>query len=68
MPIAESAHENEFLSESSTMVGKAAREKLVLIGNGMAGMRTIEELLVLDPAGYFVVTFSNRWFVIWRRL
>ena len=28
------------------------KECLVVIGNGMAGMRTVEELLKLDPDAY----------------
>ncbi|WP_058555660.1 nitrite reductase large subunit NirB [Thiohalocapsa sp. ML1] len=34
------------------------KEKLVLIGNGMAGMRTIEELLRLEPALYDITVFG----------
>ncbi len=34
------------------------KEKLVLIGNGMAGMRTIEELLHLAPELYDIVVFG----------
>ncbi len=32
------------------------KEKLVLIGNGMAGIRTLEELLKLDEAERFDIT------------
>lgn len=35
-----------------------SRERLVVIGNGMAGMRTVEELLKLDPARYDVTVFG----------
>jgi len=34
------------------------KEKLVLIGNGMAGMRTIEELLKLDDEMYDITVFG----------
>jgi len=34
------------------------RERLVLIGNGMAGMRTIEELLKLAPEMYDITVFG----------
>jgi nitrite reductase (NADH) large subunit len=32
--------------------------RLVVIGNGMAGMRTVEELLKLDPAMYRITVFG----------
>jgi nitrite reductase (NADH) large subunit len=35
------------------------KEKLILIGNGMAGMRTIEELLELAPDTYDITVFGN---------
>jgi len=34
------------------------RPALVVIGNGMAGMRTVEELLKLDPAMYRITVFG----------
>ena len=34
------------------------RQKLVLIGNGMAGMRTIEELLDIAPDLYDITVFG----------
>ena len=34
------------------------RPGLVVIGNGMAGMRTVEELLKLDPAMYRITVFG----------
>ncbi|PWV65844.1 nitrite reductase large subunit NirB [Plasticicumulans acidivorans] len=34
------------------------KEKLVLIGNGMAGMRTIEELLAIAPDKYDITVFG----------
>ncbi|MEX0615113.1 MAG: FAD-dependent oxidoreductase, partial [Methylophaga sp.] len=35
------------------------KEKLVLIGNGMAGMRTLEELLKLTPDKYEISVFGD---------
>lgn len=35
-----------------------SREKLVVIGNGMAGIRTLEELLKLEPDMYDVTVFG----------
>ena len=34
------------------------KQKLVMIGNGMAGVRTIEELLKLDPELYDITVFG----------
>ena len=34
------------------------RKKLVLIGNGMAGVRTLEELLKLEPEAYDITVFG----------
>src|SRR6201996_2670377 len=34
------------------------RERLVVIGNGMAGMRTVEELLKRDPLRYQITVFG----------
>jgi nitrite reductase (NADH) large subunit len=34
------------------------RRRLVVIGNGMAGMRTVEELLALAPNAYEIVVFG----------
>lgn len=36
----------------------ASREKLVVVGNGMAGMRTVEELLKLAPDRYEITVFG----------
>jgi hypothetical protein len=38
--------------------GANMREKLVVIGNGMAGMRTVEELLELAPDLYDITVFG----------
>ena len=35
-----------------------SRERLVVVGNGMAGMRTVEELLKLDAARYEITVFG----------
>ena len=35
------------------------KERLVLIGNGMAGVRTLEELLKLDPDKYDITVFGS---------
>lgn len=35
------------------------KEHLVLIGNGMAGVRTLEELLKLDPERYHITVFGE---------
>jgi len=43
---------------NSTPLKKAGRRKLVVIGNGMAGMRTIEELLQLAPNAYDITVIS----------
>ena len=34
------------------------KEKLVVIGNGMAGIRTVEELLKVDPDAYEITVFG----------
>ena len=36
----------------------ALPEKLVVIGNGMAGCRAVEELLTRDPARYSITIFG----------
>ncbi len=40
------------------MTAPAARQSLVVIGNGMAGMRTVEELLKLSPELYDITVFG----------
>ncbi|MDF2723995.1 MAG: NAD(P)/FAD-dependent oxidoreductase, partial [Paenibacillus sp.] len=35
-----------------------ARRKLVMIGNGMAGVRTIEHVLKLAPGAYDITIFG----------
>ncbi|KAF0135629.1 MAG: nirB [Rhodospirillaceae bacterium] len=41
------------------MVYLSARRRLVVIGNGMAGMRTVEELLVRAPDRFTVIVFGE---------
>ena len=36
-----------------------ARQRLVVVGNGMAGMRTVEELLKLAPDAYEITVFGS---------
>src|SRR6476646_6716169 len=36
-----------------------ARQRLVVVGNGMAGMRTVEELLKLAPDAYDITVFGS---------
>ena len=40
-------------------MSSTSRERLVVVGNGMAGMRTVEELLKLDPARYDITVFGT---------
>ena len=40
------------------MLEKINKQKLVVIGNGMAGMRTLEELLKLAPDLYDITVFG----------
>ena len=35
------------------------KEKLVVIGNGMAGIRTLEELLKVAPEAYDITVFGS---------
>ena len=35
------------------------KKRLVMIGNGMAGIRTLEELLKLAPDMYDITVFGN---------
>ncbi|MFP6664037.1 MAG: nitrite reductase large subunit NirB [Deltaproteobacteria bacterium] len=39
-------------------MGQSAREKLVVIGNGMAGARVIEEILRRDPERFAITVFG----------
>jgi nitrite reductase (NADH) large subunit len=44
--------------DMSTPVGRGPKMKLVMVGNGMAGVRTLEELLKLAPDLYDVTVFG----------
>ncbi len=37
---------------------RPVKQRLVVVGNGMAGMRTVEELLKLDPGMYDITVFG----------
>jgi len=39
-------------------MSKTVKPKLILVGNGMAGMRTIEELMALAPGAYDITVFG----------
>ena len=40
------------------MLEKVRKQKLVVVGNGMAGMRTVEKLLELAPDLYDITVFG----------
>jgi len=44
--------------DMSTPMDKGPRMKLVMVGNGMAGVRTLEELLKLAPDLYDITVFG----------
>jgi nitrite reductase (NADH) large subunit len=44
------------------------RQKLVVVGNGMAGVRTIEELLKLDPDLYDITVFGSEPYPNYNRI
>jgi NAD(P)H-dependent nitrite reductase small subunit len=44
--------------QSEHTVRRPAKRRLVVVGNGMAGMRTVEELLRLAPGAYEVAVFG----------
>ena len=46
------------VSHRTVSEGQIGRERLVVVGNGMAGMRTVEELLKLDPTRYDITVFG----------
>jgi len=43
---------------STIPVPPAVKSRLVLIGNGMAGVRTVEELLKIAPDRYDITIFG----------
>jgi nitrite reductase (NADH) large subunit len=44
------------------------KKKLVLVGNGMAGIRCIEEILKLDPTGFEITIFGSEPHVNYNRI
>lgn len=44
------------------------KKKLVLVGNGMAGVRCIEEILKLDPLGFEITIFGSEPHVNYNRI
>jgi len=44
------------------------KKKLVVIGNGMAGMRTVEELLKLEPEYYDITVFGDEPYTNYNRI
>src|SRR5512143_2186689 len=44
--------------DMSTPMGRDPKMKLVMVGNGMAGVRTLEELLKLAPELYDITVFG----------
>jgi nitrite reductase (NADH) large subunit len=44
------------------------KKKLVLVGNGMAGVRCIEEILKLDPSGFEIAIFGSEPHVNYNRI
>ncbi|MBU1394967.1 MAG: FAD-dependent oxidoreductase, partial [Gammaproteobacteria bacterium] len=44
--------------DMSTPMGQGPKMKLVMVGNGMAGVRTLEELLKLAPDLYDITVFG----------
>ena len=55
-------------SEPRLTCAPLARERLVVVGNGMAGMRTVEELLKLDPTRYDITVFGAEPYVNYDRI
>ena len=45
-----------------------ARERLIVIGNGMAGCRAVEEVLKRDPDRYEIVIFGAEPHVNYNRI
>ena len=44
------------------------KERLVVVGNGMAGIRTVEELLKLAPDKYEITVFGSEPLVNYNRI
>src|SRR5690349_5759544 len=47
---------------------RSAKERLVVVGNGMAGIRTVEELLQRDPNRYDITVFGAEPHVNYNRI
>jgi nitrite reductase (NADH) large subunit len=50
------------------MLAPSSRERLVVIGNGMAGCRAVEEILARDPARYVITIFGAEPYVNYNRI
>ncbi|ATE64615.1 nitrite reductase large subunit NirB [Rhizorhabdus dicambivorans] len=50
------------------MLAPTSRERLVVIGNGMAGCRAVEEILARDPDRYSVTIFGAEPYVNYNRI
>jgi nitrite reductase (NADH) large subunit len=50
--------QNDHVWVQATALRKGGRRQLVVIGNGMAGMRTVEELLQLSPNAYEITVIG----------
>lgn len=50
------------------MKTNAERERLVLVGNGMAGMNTIEHILKLSPGAYDITVFGKEDYPNYNRI
>lgn len=48
----------DLMEPGSIGLNPAKRERLIVIGNGMAGMRTVEELLARNPHRYDITVFG----------
>ena len=53
---------------NATPQAARSRRRLVVAGNGMAGMRTVEELLKLAPEGYDITVFGAEPHVNYNRI
>ncbi|WP_207796667.1 nitrite reductase large subunit NirB [Sphingomonas oleivorans] len=54
--------------EDGATTPPAGRERLVVIGNGMAGCRAVEELLARDPGRYWITIFGAEPHVNYNRI
>lgn len=49
---------NDMASHENKFAANEAKERLIVIGNGMAGCRAVEEILARDPNRYSIVIFG----------